>query len=253
MDNTTRIRTMIASLERAYGAPLWTPTHDPLGELVATILSQNTSDVNSDRAYAALRTTYPTWEDVLTANLGELAATIRCGGLATLKSQRIQAILRTLKARHNTLSLDVLEELPIPAARVFLAEFAGVGPKTMACVLLFACGRPVFPVDTHIFRVTTRLGLLPVGCTAEKAHAVLEPQIPRHKVYSAHVNLIRHGRTICKAQRPACEHCCLRVLCPYPRTRPAPVASGKPATRHANPNTRNSKPPVHLSVHRGGL
>jgi endonuclease-3 len=196
--------------------PVWTPTHDPLGELIATFLSQNTSDVNSDRAYTALRATFPSWDDVLAAHPDELARTIRSGGLANLKSQRIQSILRGLLARHGSLSLDFLEQLPMPAARALLAEFAGVGPKTIACVLLFACGQPAFPVDTHVFRVTTRLGLLPSKCTAEKAHAVLEPQIPRPKVYSAHVNLIRHGRRVCKAQRPDCQHCCLRDLCPYP-------------------------------------
>ncbi len=217
MDHVKRIRTLMTRLEHAYGVPRWRPTHDPLGELVATILSQNTSDVNSDRAYAALRLAYPTWEDVLAADPEDLAATIRSGGLSRLKSQRIQAILRALKARYGSLTLDFLQELPMPAARAFLADFAGVGPKTIACVLLFACGQPAFPVDTHVFRVTTRLGLLPVGCSAEKAHTVLEPQIPPHKVYSAHVNLIRHGRGVCKAQRPTCEHCCLRSLCPYPQ------------------------------------
>jgi len=216
MDTSTRIRTLVAALERAYGAPRWTPTHDPLAELIATILSQNTSDVNSERAYAALRTAYPTWEDVLAADPDELAATIRCGGLAVQKSRCIQAILRTLTARDGRASLAFLEELPLPAARAFLAEFPGVGPKTVACVLLFACGQPAFPVDTHIFRVTTRLGLLPPRCTAEKAHALLEADIPAHHVYSAHVNLIRHGRTVCKAQRPDCARCCLRRLCPYP-------------------------------------
>jgi endonuclease-3 len=215
--DTTRLATMIKKLERAYGVPRWQPTYDPLGELIATILSQNTSDVNSDRAYAALRTAYPTWEAALQAAPDELAAVIRSGGLATLKSQRIQAILRALKAGDGGLSLDFLKHMPMPAARAFLAEFPGVGPKTIACVLLFACGHPAFPVDTHIHRVTTRLGLLPAGCTAERAHTVLEPGIPPHKVYSAHVNLIRHGRSVCQARRPDCQHCCLRRSCPYPQ------------------------------------
>jgi endonuclease-3 len=215
--DTLHLEAMLKQLERAYGVPRWQPTHDPLGELIATILSQNTSDVNSDRAYAALRLAYPTWEAVLQAAPAKLAAVIRSGGLATLKSQRIQAILDALKQRYGGLSLDFLMEMPMPAARAFLADFPGVGPKTIACVLLFACGQPAFPVDTHIHRVTTRLGLLPAGCTAERAHTVLEPVIPSHKVYSAHVNLIRHGRSVCHARRPDCQHCCLRRWCRYPQ------------------------------------
>ncbi|MGH8055960.1 MAG: endonuclease III domain-containing protein [Candidatus Entotheonellia bacterium] len=227
MDHSTQLEVILESLERAYGVPVSNPTHDPLGELIATILSQNTSDVNSDRAYASLRMKYPSWEDVLEAVPSELAESIRSGGLANLKTQRIQSILQTLQARYGRLSLDFLQTLPMPAARASLAEFAGVGPKTIACVLLFACGQPALPVDTHIFRVTTRLGLLPPKCSAERAHAVLEPQIPPPKVYSAHVNLIRHGRRSCKAQRPDCQHCCLRTLCPYPHSITVPQATDK--------------------------
>jgi endonuclease III len=216
--DATPLRVILRKLEQAYGSPRWTPHHDPLAELVATILSQNTSDVNSDRAYAALCAAFPTWDEVADAQPDGLAAVIRSGGLARLKGRRIQEILRTLRARHGDLSLDFLMDLPMPAARAFLAEFPGVGPKTIACVLLFACGHPAFPVDTHIHRVTTRLGLLPAGCTAERAHAVLEPLIPPSRVYAAHVNLIRHGRTVCRSRLPDCQHCCLRTLCPYPRS-----------------------------------
>ena len=211
------LRATLRKLEHAYGSPRWTPHHDPLGELIATILSQNTSDVNADRAYAALRAAFHSWDEVAEAQPDALVATIRSGGLAKLKGQRIQEILRTLKARQGELRLDRLMEMPMPAARAFLAEFAGVGPKTIACVLLFACGHPAFPVDTHIHRVATRLGLLPSGCTAERAHAVLEPLIPPTQVYAAHVNLIRHGRTVCRSRLPDCQHCCLRTLCPYPQ------------------------------------
>jgi endonuclease III len=212
-----RLHTILKKLQRAHGSPPWTPNHDPLGELIATILSQNTSDVNSDRAYAALRATFPTWDEVADAHPDGLATVIRSGGLARLKCQRIQEILRTLRACQGHLRLDFLLHMPMPAARAFLADFPGVGPKTIACVLLFACGHPAFPVDTHIFRVTTRLGLLPAGCTAERAHAILEPLIPSAQVYEAHVNLIRHGRTVCKARLPDCQHCCLRSSCPYPQ------------------------------------
>jgi endonuclease-3 len=211
------LRAIIKKLEQAYGTPHWEPHHDPLGELVATILSQHTSDVNSDRAYAALRAAYPTWDEVLEAEVEDLARVIRSGGLAGLKSRRIRGILHALMARQGHLSLAFLRDMPLPAARAFLAEFPGVGPKTIACVLLFACGHPAFPVDTHIYRVTTRLGLLPPGCSAERAHAVLEPLIPSPQRYAAHVNVIRHGRTVCTARRPDCQRCCLRTWCPYPR------------------------------------
>ena len=143
--DAVRLRAILRKLEQAYGSPRWTPNHDPLGELVATILSQNTSDVNSDRAYAALRTAFPTWEEVADAQPDALATVIRSGGLAKLKGQRIQEILHTLKARQGDLRLDFLMDMPMPAARAFLAEFSGVGPKTIACVLLFACGHPAFP------------------------------------------------------------------------------------------------------------
>jgi endonuclease-3 len=228
--DVTRLHAILQKLERTYGRPPWSPNHDPLGELIATILSQNTSDVNSDRAYAALRAAYPTWEEVVRARLDDLANVIRSGGLATLKSRRIQEILHTVNTRHGYLSLDFLMDIPMPAARAFLAAFRGVGPKTIACVLLFACGHPAFPVDTHIYRVTTRLGLLPAGCTAERAHAVLEPHIPPANVYSAHVHLIRHGRTICKARQPDCEHCCLRALCPYPQHAAKTPVAGREAS-----------------------
>lgn len=216
-DEGVRLQTLLKKLERVHGRPRWKPTLDPLGELVATILSQNTSDTNSDRAYEALRGAFPTWEAVLQADPDDLVRVIRSGGLASLKGRRIQEILQTVKADRGRLNLDFLMEMPMPAARAYLAAFPGVGPKTVACVLLFACGHPAFPVDTHVYRVTTRLGLLPNGCTAERAHAVLEPLITPSQVYSAHINLIRHGRTICKARQPDCQHCCLRILCPFPQ------------------------------------
>jgi endonuclease-3 len=230
--DSRRVQAVVNKLERTYGVPRWQPNHDPLGELIATILSQNTSDVNSDRAYAALRAAYPTWEAVLQADADEVAAVIRSGGLAPLKTRRIQAILQAIQARYGRLSLDFLMDMPMPAARAFLAEFPGVGPKTIACVLLFACGHPAFPVDTHVHRVTTRLGWLPRGCTAERAHAVLEPLIPPAKVYSAHVTLIRHGRSICKARQPDCAHCPLRVRCPFPQ-QSAPVSPRRPPSAAA--------------------
>jgi endonuclease III len=242
--DATYLQAILKQLNQAYGSPRWNPNFDPLGELVATILSQNTSDVNSDRAYAALRAEYRTWDEVLHANPDDLASVIRSGGLARLKGHRIQQILHTLKGRQGHLSLDCLIDMPMSAARASLAEFPGVGPKTIACVLLFACGHPAFPVDTHIHRVTTRLGLLPAGCTAERAHAVLEPLLSREQVYGAHINLIRHGRTMCKARLPDCQHCCLRKWCPYPQQSTQAAATG----RKASPKWESAPmSPVHAS------
>jgi endonuclease III len=216
--DATRLRAILKKLAQAYGSPRWNPNHDPLGELVATILSQNTSDVNSDRAYAALRAAYGSWDAVEQANPDDLATTIRSGGLGRLKSRRIQEILRALKACQGHLNLDFLMDMPMPAARAFLAEFPGVGPKTVACVLLFACGHPAFPVDTHI---------------------VLEPLIPPAQIYRAHVNLIHHGRTVCTARRPDCEQCCLRPGCPYPQASTNTGTVG----RKASPKTLTSDIP----------
>jgi endonuclease-3 len=235
---------VLRRLERAYGVPRWQPNHDPLGELIATILSQNTSDVNADRAYAALRAAYPTWDAVLHATAEDVAAVIRSGGLAALKTRRIQAILRTLQARDGQLSLDFLLTMPMPAARAFLAKFPGVGPKTIACVLLFACGHPAFPVDTHIHRVATRLGWLPPGCTAERAHELLEPLIAADQVYSAHVNLIRHGRVVCRARRPACPQCCLRRVCPFPQSPASAYRGAGGRARSAAPLDGEALAPV---------
>jgi endonuclease III len=223
----SRLRAVLRKLGQVYGVPRWSPNHDPLRELIATILSQNTSDVNSDRAFAALRSAYRTWDEVLQAAPDDLARVIRSGGLARLKSRRIQEILHTIQDRHGQLDLDFLMVLPMPAARAFLSEFPGVGPKTIACVLLFACGHPALPVDTHIYRVTTRLGLLPPKCTAERAHVVLEPLIPPAQVYQAHVNLIHHGRTVCKALRPDCPRCCLQAWCSYFQQSTLPTAASR--------------------------
>jgi endonuclease-3 len=245
--DVARLRAILKKLEQAYGSPRWNPNHDPLGELVATILSQHTSDVNSDRAFAALRAAYPTWDEVVHAHPDDLATVIHSGGLARLKSRRIQEILHTLKSRQGHVHLDCLMDMPMPAARAFLAEFPGVGPKTIACVLLFACGHPAFPVDTHIYRVTTRLGLLPTGCTAERAHAVLEPLIPPAQVYRAHVNLIRHGRTVCKARLPDCRRCCLHTWCPYPQQSMQAGAASRVASPSASAlagTQRREQPPI---------
>ncbi len=202
-------------LIQAYGTPDWCPSGDALGELVGTILSQHTSDVNSGRAYSQLVAAFPNWEAVRDAPVEQVAQAIRVGGLANLKAQRIQEVLRVLTDRlHGApLSLDFLADLPLTEARAYLRSLPGVGPKTAACVLLFALGLPAFPVDTHVHRVCKRLGLIGAKVSADQAHAIFERIVPGEWAFPLHVNLIRHGRRVCHAQRPACERCPLRLEC----------------------------------------
>jgi endonuclease-3 len=190
------------------------PLSDPIDELVGTILSQNTSDRNAARAFAALKTRYPSWEEVLRASPDDLAATIRSGGLATVKAARIQQALTAIREARGALDLGFLATLPLPEARRWLATLPGVGDKTASCVLLFAFGRPALPVDTHVQRVVGRLGLVPARSSPDRIAAMLEARISPAEVYDLHMSLIRHGRTICGAGRPRCEVCVLAARCP---------------------------------------
>jgi endonuclease-3 len=204
-------------LIQAYGEPEWKPDGDPLGGLVGTILSQHTSDVNSERAYAQLVAAFPSWEAVRDAPVEQVAEVIRVGGLANLKAQRIQEVLRVLTNRLNgaPLSLHFLADLPLAEAREYLRSLPGVGPKTAACVLLFSLGRPAFPVDTHVLRTSKRIGLIGARVSADQAHTIFDNIVPGEWAYPLHVSLIRHGRRVCHAQRPACERCPLRLECAY--------------------------------------
>ncbi len=204
-------------LLRAYGEPELKPDGDALGGLIGTILSQHTSDVNSERAYRQLVTTFPTWEQVRDAPTEQVAQAIRSGGLANMKAPRIQEVLRVLTARLNgeKLSLDLLKTRTLAEAREYLRSLPGVGPKTAACVLLFSLGQAAFPVDTHVHRTSKRLGLIGAKVSADQAHVVFERIVPAEWAYPLHVNLIRHGRRVCHAQRPDCAHCSLRLECAY--------------------------------------
>lgn len=211
-----QVRWVYERLVETYGVPPWEPDFDPIGGLIGTILSQHTSDVNSARAYQRLREAFPEWATVRDAPQDAVADAIRVGGLAQLKAERIQRVLRELSVRDPaTLDLDYLSELPLEEARQSLLALPGVGPKTAACVLLFSLGRPAFPVDTHVLRVTRRLGLIGPKVTANTAHIELERKIPPQWRHTMHIDLIQHGRRICHAQRPACERCPLRARCPY--------------------------------------
>lgn len=203
-----------AILVSTYGEPPPRAQQDPLSELIATILSQNTSDLNSDRAFTALMHRYGTFEAVRAAPVESIEEAIRSGGLARLKSLRIKQVLEQLRRERGELSLDFVCRLPLDEARRYLTGLGGVGPKTAACVLLFSCGRPAIPVDTHVHRVSRRLGLIGPRTSAAQAHADLEAIVPPEQAYSFHVNLVRHGRQICKAPRPRCSVCPLERMCP---------------------------------------
>jgi endonuclease III len=186
-----------------------------IDELVATVLSQHTSDVNSARAFAALKARFPAWEQAAAAPAGELEQVIRSGGMATLKARHIRQILAAIEAREGSIDLGRLGELDDAAAAGYLRSLPGVGPKTAACVLAFSLGRAAFPIDTHVHRVATRLGWIPAGTAADKAHRLLEPAVPPAIRYSLHVALVAHGRAVCRALRPRCAACVLLDLCPY--------------------------------------
>lgn len=217
-----RIGVIMERLEAVYGVPDWTPRNDPLDELVACILSQNTSDTNSFRAFEQLKRRYPTMPEVMLAPVSELADTIRSGGLADTKAPRIQNVLRSLLEECGQLSLDFLHEMTDADARAWLRSLPGVGPKTAGIVLCFAMGRPVLPVDTHVFRVAWRLGLIEKRIGEANAHDALQAQIRPEQTFRFHVALITHGRQVCKAVTPLCSVCPLTDLCPtYPKLQAA--------------------------------
>jgi len=188
-----------------------------------TVLSQHTSDSNTERAFAGLKQRYSVWSQVVAADPTEVADAIRPGGLADTKAVRIQAILSTIEEREGSLDLARLNELDDDEVDAYLVSLPGVGPKTSACVLLFSMGRDAFPVDTHVHRVALRLGLVPAETTADRAHRLLLPAIAPELRYELHMQLIRHGREICKAARPLCTECTLFDLC---ESGPQLLASG---------------------------
>lgn len=202
-------------LLRAYGEPRWRQPLPPLDELISTILSQNTNDNNRDRAFEALRQRFPNWEAVRDAPLPEVIEAIRPAGLAQQKAPRIQAVLRAITEQRGRLDLDFLQEFDAAEALCWLRQFKGVGPKTAAIVLLFSLNKPAFPVDTHIHRVTRRLGLIPGAASAEQAHLLLAELFEPSDYASAHLNLIRLGREICQARTPKCPICPLQEECAY--------------------------------------
>ena len=219
-DRAALLNWVDATLTGAYGEPQLKPQQEPLGELVQTILSQNTADINTARAYAELRRRFPSWYDMMHASVDEIADAIRIGGLAHIKAPRIKAILEQLYAERGSLDLSYLADMPVDEVRRHLTRFHGVGNKTAACVLLFALRRPALPVDTHVHRVSLRVGLVPPKTSADKAHLLLEAQLAPEEYYPFHLNVIRHGREVCKAQRPQCDACALNAVCDYYAAKP---------------------------------
>lgn len=205
---------VVSLLAQEYGPRPWRARRDPVSELIFTILSQNTSDANSRRAFEGLLDRFGGWQAVASASVEELAHSIWVGGLARVKAPRIKHILNSILERRGSLDLDFLRDMPLPEAKAWLREMPGVGPKTAACVLLFSLGRPALPVDTHVYRVARRSGLIDAKASAEEAHRLLEAMLPPDQVYAFHVNMVEHGRRICKAQRPRCVECVLQKGCP---------------------------------------
>lgn len=201
------------TLINAYGEPIWRNPLPAIDELVSTILSQNTNDINRDKAFNALRQKYPVWMDVISAPTQEVIELIRVAGLANQKAPRIQQVLSQIFEERGNLDLNFLADMKPSDAKAWLTRFHGIGPKTAAIVLCFALGLPAFPVDTHIYRVSGRLGLRPANMSVEDAHDHLEAIFEPEMYYAGHLNIIRLGREICQARKPLCQKCPLIDLC----------------------------------------
>ncbi|MGQ9647236.1 MAG: endonuclease III domain-containing protein [Thermodesulfobacteriota bacterium] len=200
-------------LERQYGIPKKGKKSDPLRVLVQTILSQNTNDRNRDWAYQRLKNQFPRWEEMLKGDRRAIEEALRPGGLARQKAKRIVDILQWLKKRQGKVSLAFLKRMDSEEVKETLSGLKGIGPKTVHCLLLFGLGREAFPVDTHILRVGKRLGFIPERLDAVKAHSWMAPLVPKGKAFSLHLNLIKHGRSVCNAKKPQCKECVLKNEC----------------------------------------
>jgi len=208
------IEEIIELLEQEYGLRPWQSDRDTIDVLIETILSQNTSDVNSGRAFTSLKTSFDSWEAVAIAPAEHIAETIKSGGLSQIKAVRIKKVLGQIKKEQGRISLDSLKSMDMAEAEDYLIRLPGVGHKTARCVLLFSLGKPSLPVDTHIFRVSRRLGLIDSNASIEKAHGLLQELTPPSKVYQFHVHMIEHGRRICHARQPRCNLCIFKSICP---------------------------------------
>lgn len=211
---STKVEIVIDILGQEYGPVEWEPRYDPASELVYTILSQNTSDVNSERAFKSLMMKFSSLDDIAAADVEEVEENIHSGGLAKIKAPRIQGVLREIKREVGSYDLNFLSKMKLNEAKIWLRRLNGIGPKTAAIVLCFSLGMPAMPVDTHIFRVSKRLGLIGEKVNVDRAHDLLERQVAPEEVFAFHIYLITHGRQVCKAQRPRCGQCVLASSCP---------------------------------------
>ena len=201
-------------LSKEYGPFEWRPTRDPASQLVSTVLSQHTSDVNSERAFRALLERFGSLEAIAEGDVGAIEESIRSGGLARIKAVRIKEVLRQVFAEVGSYDLSFLAEMPLQEAKDWLKALPGVGPKTAAIILCFSLGMPAMPVDTHVYRVAKRLGLIGPKVSADRAHDILEAKVAPEDVFGFHLFLINHGRRVCKAPRPRCDDCVLAWGCP---------------------------------------
>jgi endonuclease-3 len=207
------IKQILDFLSKKYGTPEPNPQHDSISVLVQTILSQNTSDVNSADAFKSLGASFGNWEEVADADAGAIAYSIRSGGLGLIKAQRIKEALKEIMRKRDRLELDFLSGLEMQEAENWLLQLPGVGLKTARCVLLFSLGMPTLPVDTHIMRVAGRLGLISPGESFSEAHYLLGEMVPPENVYQFHILVIEHGRSTCLARNPRCRGCVLQEIC----------------------------------------
>lgn len=218
-DAQSSLRRKVAKINRAltkaYGKKSACADEDPVDTLVETILSQNTTDINSHRSFLALKNAYPNWSSLIGESPSEVASIIRSGGLPDIKARRIIAALEFIVRERGTIELDFLRDLSPASADRWLAQMKGVGPKTRSIVLLFSLGKAAFPVDTHVHRVSRRLGLIGPKVTREKAQDDLGATVPKRQYYNFHINLIEHGRAVCRARRPACEACVISDVCDH--------------------------------------
>ncbi|TET29568.1 MAG: endonuclease III [Candidatus Heimdallarchaeota archaeon] len=209
-----KVKTIISELDKHYGVKHWKRWREPVGELVRTILSQNTTDKNSLRAYANLIDTFKTWDEILKVDEAEIVEQIRSGGLANIKAKKIKKSLMEIKKREGKIDLEFLADYNQEEAEDYLVSLDGVGPKTAACVLIFSFNFPIMPVDTHVHRLSNRIGLVTTK-TREKTQEAMKTIIPKKNIYSFHLNLIEHGRNVCKASKPLCSQCFLTDFCDY--------------------------------------
>lgn len=214
MEMQNKIRKILALLRKAYGRPPALRKSDPIDELIRTVLSQNTSDVNSLKAFAVLKRNFRSWDDILSTDTRKVAAMIKHAGLANIKAKRIKEVLAEIKRREDALKLSSIKNLSVEDSLIYLMSLKGVGPKTAACVLLFSFAKPIMPVDTHIFRVTKRLGLID-DMGIKEAHEALSKIVPRDLIYDFHLGIIEHGRKTCKAPYPRCGVCLLYKMCNF--------------------------------------